>query len=210
MRNPHAWNLLALDVPNLLPRRIPWFQFSFDDGPKYVQSTWPRRAGRLVWATVMFAAGIVIAVLMIRRPKKSSEPATWAMTFIGAMFVWVMLTLGYAVIPSEWIIFGNSYLNFDSSTFLLHRGQWANNLPPFDITRDKFVDAIAGLIYVVVLGLNVALFVAWQKRKVAEPAAEGEAATGEEEAARGGPLARLRARRAERVSAYGRPVTTPE
>src|SRR6478736_8729923 len=138
---------------------------------------------------------------MCRRPKKSSEPATWAQTFLGAMAVWVMLTLGYGVIPSEWIIFGNSYLNFDSSTFLLHK----NSVVPFDITRDKFVDGVAAGIYVVVLVLNVYLFAAWQKRKVAEPvtAAVGEAAPPPPEAG-GGPFSRLR-RRDKRVSAYGRP-----
>ena len=64
--------------------------------------------------------------------------------------------------------------------------------------------------YVVVLVINVYLFAAWQKRKVAEPVtvAEGEAATPPPEAG-GGPFSRLR-RRDKRVSAYGRPVTTSE
>ena len=88
---------------------------------------------------------------------------------------------------------------------MLHK----NSVIHFDVTRDKFVDAVAAGIYVVVLVLNVYLFVAWQKRKVAEPAttAEGEAAPPPE--AGGGPFARLR-RREKRVSAYGRPVTTSE
>jgi hypothetical protein len=209
MRNPHAWNLLALQVPNLLPKTVPWFDFNWHHGFTFTHSHFPRKAGRLIWATVLFVIGIVIAVVIIRRPKKSAEPATWAQTFIGAFFVWVMLTLGYGVIPSEWIIFGNSYLNFDSASFLLHRDQWAAHVPPFDITRDKFVDSVAAGIYVVVLVINVALFVAWQKRKVVEPAAEEAEATPEAES-KSGPLARLRARRAERVSAYGRPVTTSD
>jgi len=196
MRNVDAWNLLAVDVPNLLPESI-------------FGSRFPRPAGRLIWSTVMFVGGLAIAFWWIRRPKRSNEPATWAQTFAGALLVWIMLTLGYAVIPSEWIVFGNSYLEFNSSTFLVQRDQIATNLPPFDITRDKFVDAVAGLIYVIVLVLNVWLFVAWQKRKVAEPVAvpEGEAS---EEPPSGGILTRLRARREARVSAYGRPVTTSE
>src|SRR2546421_6304309 len=192
MRNFDVWNTLAVHVPNILPKSI-------------FGSHFPRKAGRLIWASVMFAGGLGIAFLWIRRPKRSNEPSTWAQTFLGAMGVWVMLTLGYGVIPSEWIIFGNSYLNFDSSTFLLHRDQWAAHLPPFDITRDKLVDAVAALIYVVVLVLNVYLFAAWQKRKAAEPVAVAEGEPIPE--SRGGPLARLRARREERVSAYGRPVT---
>ncbi len=196
MRNPHVWDLLSLHVPNLLPKTV-------------FGSHFPRKAGRLIWATVLFAIGLIIAFIWVRRPKRSSEPATWAQTIIGAFAVWVMLTLGYGVIPSEWIIFGNSYLNFDSSTYLARRNQLAAHLPPFDITRDKFVDAVAAGIYVVVLVLNVYLFAAWQKRKVVEPAAEGEGETAQRPSG-GGPLARLRARREERVSAYGRPVTTTE
>jgi len=58
------------------------------------------------------------------------------------------------------------------------------------------------------LTLAVTLFVMWQKRKVAEPATEHEAAPAEPTG--GGPLRRLRARRESRTSAYGRPVTTSE
>ncbi|MFM7225541.1 MAG: hypothetical protein ACKOBG_09140 [Actinomycetota bacterium] len=207
MRNPHAWNLLALDVPNLLPSRVPWVQFSFSDGFRYEQSEWVRPAGRMIWATILFVIGLVAARIALKRPKRSDEPATWAATIVGAMYVWVMFILGYAVIPSEWIVFGNSYLNFDSATFMLQQDQWGANLPPFDITRDKFVDAVAGGIYIVVLVINIAMFAAWQKRKTAAEA-QAAAESGDEGTEGGGPLARLRARRARRTSAYGRPVTT--
>jgi hypothetical protein len=207
MRNPHAWNLLALDVPNLLPERIPWVQFNFSRGFEYNPSEWVRPAGRMIWATVLLVIGLIAARIAMKRPKVSDEPATWTATILGAMFVWAMLILGYAVIPSEWIVFGNSYLNFDSASFLLSQDQWGANLPPFDITRDKFVDAVAGGIYIVMLVINVAMFSAWQKRKTV---AEIEASRPSDEAEGGGPLSRLRARRARRTSAYGRPVTTSE
>jgi hypothetical protein len=195
MRNLQVWNLLAVHVPNPLPKTV-------------FGSHFPRPAGRLIWSTIMFVAATGIGILFIRRPKRSNEPATWVQAFLGAMAVWVWFTLGYAVVPSEWIVFGNSYLNFDSSTFLLRRSQWATNLPPFDITRDKFVDAVAAVIYVVVLGVNIYLFAAWQKRKVVEPVAAAEG--GEVQEPTAGILGRLRARREARVSAYGRPVTTSE
>ena len=190
MRDTHVWNLLALHVPNVLPKTV------FGLHAPYL-----RRGGRLIWSIVIFTIGIVAAVLVIRRPKRSSEPATWAQTVLGAMYVWAMFALGYGVIPHEWLTFANSYLNFDSSSFLLHK----NSVLPFQITRDKLSDSVAAGIYVVMLVLNVLLFVAWQKRKVAEPATEGEEAeatpiTG------GGMFSRLR--RDKRTSAYGRPVTT--
>jgi hypothetical protein len=90
----------------------------------------------------------------------------------------------------------------------LREGQWGAHLPPFDINRAAIADAVAAIIYVFVLGANIYFFAAWQKRKVAEPAAEGEETAAPTTG--GGPLARLRARREARVSAYGRPVTTSE
>jgi hypothetical protein len=155
---------------------------------------------------VLFTIGLIAAALVIRRPKRSAEPATWAAVALGVMFVWFMFALGYGVIPHEWLTFANSYLNFDSSSYVIHRGQWASNLPPFDITRDKVADSGAALIYVVVLVLNVGFFAAWQKRKVAEPATEAAA---EETPITGGTVF-SRLRRSKRTSAYGRPVTTTE
>src|SRR5437763_1374524 len=194
MRDNHVWHLLAVHIPNLLPRTI----FG-------LHLPWLRKAARLLYAIVLFAIGLAAAALVIRTPKRSNESPTWAQCVIGAMFVWAMFALGYGVIPHEWLTFGNSYLNFDSSSFLLHK----NRILPFDITRDKFLDAVAALIYVVVLGLNVAFFAAWQKRKVAEPAAEGEAPASASGPLTGGTIF-SRLRRAKRTSAYGRPVTTTE
>ena len=269
MGSVHLLNMLALHVPNPLPRTVPWFEFHWENGWfHYKRSAFPRHAGRLIWASLLFIGGIIIAGVWIKRPAKPHWPifkilgamaivwvlvsliaaavfgnfahpgrwavslyvgfvflglwlfiallsrrpiqpgveATWAQTILGALGVWAMFVLGYGVIPSEWIIFGNSYLNFDSSAYMIKQGQWAAHVPPFNITRDKIVDSIAALIYVIVLVLNVWLFTAWQKRKAAEPEAEGAEST----SAPRGPLARLRARREERVSAYGRPVTTTE
>ncbi len=194
MRDMNVWHLLAVHVPNLLPRTI----FG-------LHLPWLRKAARLLYAIVLFAIGLAAAYAVIKTPKKSNEPATWAQVMLGAMFVWFMFALGYGVIPHEWLTFGNSYLNFDSSSFLMHK----NRILHFDITRDKVVDAIAALIYVVVLGLNIYFFAAWQKRKVAEPAAEGADGTTDAGPITGGTIF-SRLRRAKRTSAYGRPVTTSE
>jgi hypothetical protein len=197
MRDMHVWDLLALHVPNALPESV----FGFN-------TPYLRPAGRLIWASVMFAAGLAIVFVLLRIPKKSSEPATWAATMLGALFVFGMMVLAYGTIPHEWLTFASSYLNFNKANFIVREGQLAGNLPPFDIPKAAFVDAVAAGMYIVFIGLNVYLFAAWQKRKVREPVTtEGE----EVEAAEpGGPFARLRSRREKRVSAYGRPVTTSD
>jgi hypothetical protein len=191
MRDIHVWHLLAVHIPNVLPRTFLVFHVP-----------WLRKAARLLYAIVLFAIGCGVVSFVTRRPKPV-EPPTWAQCVLGALFVWFMFALGYGVIPHEWLTFGNSYLNFDSASFLMHK----NRILPFDITRDKFVDAVAAVIYVVMLGLNIAMFAAWQKRKVAEPVVEG-AEPAEGPITGGTMFSRLR--RSKRTSAFGRPVTTSE
>jgi hypothetical protein len=190
----HAFpKVLALEVPNLIPRSILTFNI-----------TWGRHAGRLIWATLIFLIGIAIVGYLTTRPKPA-EPRTWAMTILGAMFTWVMLVLAYGTIPHEWLIYSGSYLNWGTDQFFLRRDQWASNLPPFDVTRQVFAHIVVVGIYGFMLVTNVALFVRWQKRPEAsavEAPAEGEAAPEE-----GGGWLR---RRLRRTSAYGRPVTVSE
>ena len=202
MPNFHV-STLALQVPNLLPRSVPWIDFTHGHFHVNSHSVWPRHAGRLIWATLLFTIGLVIAFFWTRRPKPA-EPATWAKTIAGAMLVWAMMTLGYGTIPHEWLTFANSYLNFNTATFVMTR----NRIIHFDIPRSAIVDAVVTGIYGIVLVLQVWLFIRWQKRPVAEAAVETTEVEAEEDT--GGPLARLRRRREKRVSAYGRPVTTAE
>jgi len=195
-------SMLALHVPNLLPKTVPWIDFARHKGI-YINhnSTWVRHAGRMIWASLIFAIGCGIGFWLTKKPKPA-EPATWAQTILGAMGVWAMMALGYGTIPHEWATFGNSYLNFNTATFLMHK----NRLIHFDITRSVVIDIGVTVIYGIAVVLQVMLFVRWQKRPVldAEQASPTEAA----EPQAGGPLSRLLRRRAKRVSAYGRPVTT--
>ena len=82
--------------------------------------------------------------------------------------------------------------------------------PPFDITRDKFVDPVAALIYVVVLVLErrvVRGVAEAQGRRTGRPWRSADA---DDRATGGGAVRAPRAAARMRTSAYGRPVTTSE
>jgi hypothetical protein len=198
-------SMLALHVPNVLPKTVPWIDFARHKGV-YIDhhSQWVRHAGRGIWWTLLFIIGLGIGNHLAKKPKPV-EPATWAQTILGAMGVWAMMALGYGTIPHEWLTFSNSYLNFNTATFIMQK----NRIIHFAITRsiagDIGVTAICG----VVLTLQLIMFAKWQKRPVAE-AIEGETAEAEPSSSGGGPLARLLRRREKRMSAYGRPVTSSE
>lgn len=147
-------------------------------------------AGRLIWSSLLLFGGIGVVVLMIRRPK-SPEPTTWAQAVLGAIAFFALMTLAYGVVPHEWLNFANSQLKWAEDTFFIKD----SSIIPFDIDRRAGADVVATLMYVVFAAVQVALFVKWQKRPVAEPGVEGAPAKG---------------RKAAGTSPYGRPVTTAE
>jgi hypothetical protein len=173
---PHIPAALGLDVPNLLPESV--LGANLD---------WARPAGRLIWSTLITVVAVVVILAVTRRPK-SPEPVTWAGAMAGAVGVFALFILGFAVVPHEWLTFANSYLNWGKDSFFMQR----NSVVPFDITMRVIADTIEVLIYVVATAASVFLFVKWQKRPVREPAATAGAEA---------------ARTPTRTSAYGRPVT---
>jgi hypothetical protein len=181
MPRPTVAPMLGIDIKTLPPRTIGPLTFS-----------WAQPAGRLIWALLLFVIAVGAVVFVAKRPKPA-EPPTWAQAMLGAIFVFAVMLLGYAVIPHEWIVFASSYHRWNTARFLVRAGQkigpihWLN----FDINMQAVNDAVAALIYVVMLGLNIALFSLWQKRPTR--AAEPSAPAGEEKVVG--------------TSAYGRPVT---
>lgn len=168
-------HVLGLEVPNFLPDAIGL-----------------RSAGRLIWTSLLFVVLVVPVMAAIRRPKPKLK-ATWAQAMGGAIWVWALMILAYGSIPHEWLTFATGYLRWDESHFLVRSGQsigpfhWLN----FDINKRALTDTVASLIYIVMLGLNVYVFAAWQKRPEAKDELPGEA--GEDKVVG--------------TSAFGRPVT---
>jgi hypothetical protein len=141
-------HVLGLEVPNFLPDAIGL-----------------RAAGRLIWTSLLFVVLLAPVLVAIGRPK-ARHKATWALAMGGAVWVWALMILAYGSIPHEWLTFATGHLRWDESHFLVRSGQpigpfnWLN----FDINKRAITDTIAGLIYIVMLALNVYLFAAWQKR----------------------------------------------
>jgi hypothetical protein len=104
-----------------------------------------------------------------RKPRDADEPATWAECIAGAVGVFALMTLGYAIIPHEWLTFANGDLEWgDSSKFLVQSNEEILGfIPinyPFNIDFPAVRDIVVTLIYVVFVGLNLKLFVMWQQR----------------------------------------------
>jgi hypothetical protein len=144
-------------MPNLIPDWLPWM----------------RPAGRLIWSLVLTVIGLAVILWLMRRPKPN-RPATWAECMAGAVGVFAMMTLAYAIVPHEWITFSDKYLQWDTTHFVVRSGQEVLFVAfPFDINQQAVRDVVAATIYIVFFGLNLFLFVKWQDRgKVDDTATE--------------------------------------
>ena len=146
-------------MPNLIPDWLPWM----------------RPAGRLILACVFMAIGLGIAFWLLKRPKPD-RPATWSECMAGAVGVFALMTLAYAVIPHEWITFSDKYLQWDTTKFVFQSHQKMLFFPwnwPFNFDKHVIRDIIVTMIYLAFFGANLVLFSLWQKRGT-EPAIEAE------------------------------------
>lgn len=154
-------------------------------------------------------AGIAVLIvhlfLMIasRKPRDPEEPATWAECIAGAVAVFALMILGYAIVPHEWLEFANAQLEWgETSKFV-----WTSDMDilgfipihyPFNFDYPALRDIVVTIIYLVVLGLNLKLFVMWQQRH--QVPAEGEEAQPSRLSRFGRPLRAMRRRGAPETS----------
>jgi hypothetical protein len=152
--------MLAVHIPNPLPKSVLTFN-----------TTWTHPAGRLIWAVVFLLVGVGVILVLARRPK-SPEPPTWAQAMLGALAAFALMIVAYGTIPHEWIVYANSYLRWGTAKYVFQK----NRLVHFDVNKQTANDAVAAIIYGVMLVTNVKIFQIWQKRPVATPAPDDTSA----------------------------------
>jgi hypothetical protein len=136
----------------------------------------------------------VHTVLLVasRKPEPPDRKASWAACYLGAVGTFAVMGLAYAVVPHEWMTYANGYLQWgDTGKFIFQSNQDMLFFPwhwPFNLDYPALRDIVVSGIYVVLLGLNVALFVKWQDRKKVVDAAPAEAATPAKRSRFGRPL----------------------
>lgn len=135
---------------------------------KWLPWAWAPAAGRLIWFSVILIIMMVPVVIALRRPK-SDKPTTWAQAMAGAVYVFALFLLCYAIIPHEFITFADKYLQWGKDKYVVKS---TTAIPiftsfnwPLSIDMQAVRDIAVVGIYVVFFGLNIALFVLWQDRK---------------------------------------------
>ena len=127
--------------------------------------------GRFFISLLLCVASFAAFMWLVRRPK-SELPTTWAQAMLGATAVFALFLLIYGVVPHEWLTWADSGLNLREDRILIDT--WA-----IDFSGRALRDIVATLIYIVGLGINTWMWIAWQKRGTAKPKPAKAAATPE-------------------------------
>jgi hypothetical protein len=123
----------------------------------------------MVWAT---ALALIFHGLLMVASSKERDPeeggATWAECFAGALGVFALMIVGYAIVPSEWLNYANAYLQWgDTTKFVWRSSEQMLFFPwhwPFNLDFPALRDIVTTVIYVALLGANLKLWVMWQRR----------------------------------------------
>ena len=128
----------------------------------------------IILATLAALAAHIFMLVLSRKPRDPERKATWAECFAGAVGVFALFALAYAIVPHEYLTFANAQLEWgDNSKFI-----WTSNDDilglinihyPFNFDFPALRDIIVSGMYVQFLVLNIWLWSKWQKRFEVKP-----------------------------------------
>jgi hypothetical protein len=128
---------------------------------------------------VAFLTALVVTIVLTgvavaygrRRPV--GAPITWGEAMAASAYVFMLLFLIYGVVPHQWLQWADSELGWRKDKILAGPEVVTNKSISFDIpmtiTYETIRDAIAAGIYIVALGVQIALWSMWQNRGKAKP-----------------------------------------
>ncbi len=141
----------------------------------------PSLQNTIILATIAALAAHIFMLVLSRAPRDPERQATWAECFAGAVGVFALFALGYAIVPHEWLTFANAQLEWgDNSKFIFTSNDDILGIIsvnyPFNFDFPALRDIIVTMIYGVLLVTNLKLWVMWQKRFEVKPEATPETA----------------------------------
>ena len=87
----------------------------------------------VVWVTVAALVGLGLVMVATSKGRDAEDPATWAECFAGAVGVFALFVVGFAIIPSEWLNYANGYLNWGDTTKFVWTSHQQMLFLPFEL-----------------------------------------------------------------------------
>src|SRR5215212_4262868 len=107
---------------------------------------------------------ITVGVMSYGQRRPVGTPLTWGEAMFGAMVVFLAVFLMYGVVPHQWLAYADNELGWRKDKIVFGPGDAIDKFLPFTVTYEAIRDIIAAGIYIVALGVQIALFGMWQNR----------------------------------------------
>jgi cytochrome b len=151
----------------------------------------------IILAAIAALAAHTFMLVLSRKPRDPERNATWAECFAGAVVVFALFALAYAIVPHEWLEFANKQLGWgDNAKFVFESDDdilgLINIHYPFSMDFPALRDIVVTMIYGVLLVTNVKLWVMWQHRHEVKAVPESTETTPERRSRFGRPLRRTK------------------
>ena len=117
--------------------------------------------------------GITAGVMLYGRRRPVGTPITWGEAMAGSVVVFLAIFLIYGVVPHQWLAFADNELGWrKDKIFAGPNSVTTKSLSldlPLTISYESIRDVIAAGIYIVALGVQIALWSMWQNRGKSKP-----------------------------------------
>jgi hypothetical protein len=124
---------------------------------------------------VAFVLSVVILVLLVapigwytkRRPVGTWM--SWGEAMAAGTYVFFIMFWAYGVVPHQWLTLADGDWQWRPDRIIVGWGGFLQDWLPFEMSYQTMRDIVGVLIYVVVLGGNIALWAKWQGRGDVKP-----------------------------------------
>ena len=91
-------------------------------------------------------------------------PLSWGEAMVGAVVAFFAMFLAYGVVPHQWLTYAGNELGWRKDKIIFGPGDVIQKYVPFTVSYEAVQDAIAAGLYIVFLGIQIALWAMWQGR----------------------------------------------
>lgn len=119
--------------------------------------------------SIIVMAAMTAGVVLYGQRRPLDARLTWGEANLAAVYAFAMFMIGYGIVPNQWILWADTDLGWTEEKLMDNA---VSDLLPFTINYLHVRDAVVVLIYGIMIGLNIWLFMHWQNRGKAKPEIE--------------------------------------
>jgi len=116
--------------------------------------------------SLILSALLTLAIVAYARKRPQGASLTWGEAMVAAFYVTFLMFWFFGVVPDLWMKHAEGTLAMRSDALLAGPGStgWIGDWFPIRITKQTIADLVTVHLYVIGLGLTVAMWAVWQGR----------------------------------------------